>query len=142
MCRTWIETHPFAKRSKMVCLVVTRRALGQSTKGGNSALLKCWMGSWTLNAFPCSGEFWTLLLGCFDRSLHLDVFSSSVYDFFISFLDNLGFFRNNYLVDKYPNMNLDKVQIIHNFIVIQSSLLFLCMHPYFKHWLSTNHKII
>ena len=62
--------------------------------------------------------------------------------FFFSFLDNSGFFRNNYLVDKYPKINLDKVQIIHNFIVIQSSFLFLCMHPYFKHWLSTNHKII
>ena len=55
------------------------------------------------------------------RSPHLDVFSSLVYDFFISFLD------------KYTKINLDKVQIIHNFIVIQSSLLFLCMHPYFKH---------
>ena len=53
--------------------------------------------------------------------------------FFISFLDNSGFFRNNYLVDKYPKINLDKIQIIYNFIVIQSSLLFLCMHPYFKH---------
>ena len=52
---------------------------------------------------------------------------------YISFLDNLGFFKNNYLVDKYPKINLDKVQIIHNFIVIQSSILFLCMHPYFKH---------
>ena len=65
--------------------------------------------------------------------LHLDMFSSLVYDFFISFLDNSGFFRNNYLVDKYNKINLDKINIIHNFIVIQSSLLFLCMHPYFKH---------
>ena len=52
---------------------------------------------------------------------------------FISFLDNSGFFRNNYLVDKYPKINLDKVQIIHNFIVIQSSLLFLYMQFDFKH---------
>ena len=40
---------------------------------------------------------------------------------------------NNYLVDKSLKINLDKVQIIHNFIVIQSSFLFLCMRPYFKH---------
>ena len=52
---------------------------------------------------------------------------------FISIIDNLGFFKNNYLVDKYPKINLDKVHIIHNFIVIQSSLLFLCMQSYFKH---------
>ena len=132
--------HPFAKRLKKVCLIVTRRPLGQSPKGGNLALLesrstlqKCRIGSWTPNVLLYSGAFWILLLGFFDCSLHLDVFSSSVYDFFISFLDNLGFFRNNYLVDKYPKINFDKVQIIHNFIVIQSSLLFLCMHPYFKH---------
>ena len=43
------------------------------------------------------------------RSPHLDVFSSLVYDFFISFLDNSSFFRNNYLVDKYPKINLDKI---------------------------------
>ena len=53
--------------------------------------------------------------------------------FFISFLDNSGFSKNNYLEDKYLKINLDKVQIIHSFIVIQSSLLFPCMHPYFKH---------
>ena len=47
-----------------------------------------------------------------------------------------GYFRlvkKNYLVDKYPKTNLYKVQIIHNFIVIQSSILFLCMQSYFKH---------
>ena len=53
--------------------------------------------------------------------------------FFISFLDNFGFFKKNYLIDKYLKINFDKIQIIHNFIVIRSSLLFLCMHPYFKH---------
>ena len=52
---------------------------------------------------------------------------------FISFLDNSSFFKSNYLVDKYPKINLNKVQIIHNFIVIQSPILFLCIHPYFKH---------
>ena len=79
----------------------------------------------------CFGLFFQ---GFLIRSLHIDVFSSLVYDFFfISFLDNSGFCRNNYLVDKYPKINLDKVQIFHNFTVIQSTLLFLCMHPYFKH---------
>ena len=57
-------------------------------------------------------------------------------------MDNSGIFRNNYLVDKYPKINLDKIQIIHNFIIIQSSLIFPCMQSYFKHELSTNHKII
>ena len=141
MCRTQIRTHPFAKRSKRVCLIVTPRALGQSPKGGNLALLKChsalqkcWMGSWTTNILPCSSVFWALLLGFFDPVLAPRcVFILSLWFFFISFLDNSGFFRNNYLIDKYPKINLDKVQIIHNFIVIQSSLLFLCMHPYFKH---------
>ena len=133
----------------MVFLIVTRRLLGQSPKGENlaflecrSALQKCRIGSWTLNALLCSNVVWTSLLGFFDRSLHLDTFSSSIYIFFISFLDNSGFFRNNYLVDKYTKINLDKIQIIHNFIVIKSSILFLYMHPYFKHYLSINHKII
>ena len=53
--------------------------------------------------------------------------------FFISFLDNSSFFKNNYLVDKSLKINLDNIQIIPNFVVIQSSILFLCMHPYFKH---------
>ena len=52
---------------------------------------------------------------------------------FISFMDNSGLFKNNYLVDKYTEINLDKVQIIHNFIVIQSSILSPCMQSYFKH---------
>ena len=140
MCRTRIGTQSFAKRSKKVCLIVTQRALGQSPKGGNLALLKCHsalqkcqMGSWTPNVLSYLGAFWTLLLGFFDPvPTPRRVFILSLW-FFISFLDNSGFFRNNYLVDKYPKINFDKVQIIHNFIVIQSSILFLCMHPYFKH---------
>ena len=78
----------------------------------------------------CSSAIWSLL---FNRSLYLDVFSISVYNFLVSFLDNSGFFKSNYLEDKYFKINLDKVQIIHSFIVIQSSILFSCMHPYFKH---------
>ena len=122
------------KRSKIVCLIITQRSLGQIPHDGRLALLKCRIGSWMLNALPCSGAIWTLLLGFFYRSLYLDMFSSSVYDFFISFLDNSDFLRiiilNNYLVDKSLKINLNKVPIIHNFIVIQSSLLFLCMHLY------------
>ena len=133
--------HPLAKRLKMVCLIVTWRPLGQSTTKGNWALLecrlalqKCQIGLWRLNPLSCSGAIWSLLLGFFGRSLYLVVFPTSVYDFFyISFLDNSGFFNNNYLVDKSLKINLDNVQIIPNFVVIQSSILFLCMHPYFKH---------
>ena len=129
-----IRTHPSTKRSKRVCLIVTLRELGQSPKGENSALQKCRMV--LLDAehtfvFGCvldslSRVFWS---GPASRR----VFILSLRFFFISFLYNSGFFKNNYLVDKYPKINLDKVQIIHNFIIIQSSLLFLCMHPYFKH---------
>ena len=48
-------------------------------------------------------------------------------------MDNSGLFSNNYLVDNYSKINLDKVQIIHNFIIIQLSPLFLCKQPYFEH---------
>ena len=130
-----------------MCIIVTRRPLSQSPHDGNSALLeccsafpmchstlqKCRIGSWRPNTLSCSGAIWSLLLGFFGRSLYLDVFLTSVYDFFISFLDNSGFFKNNYLLDKSLKINLDNVQIIPNFVIIQSSILFLCMHPYFKH---------
>ena len=130
-----IRTHPSTKRSKMVCLIVTRRELGQSRKGSHPALLKCCSALQKCRRVLLDAER-SFVFGCvldslfrvfLTQSLYLDVFSSLVYDFFfkIFFLDNLGFFRNNYLVDKYPKINLDKVQIIHNFIVIQSSLLFL-----------------
>ena len=133
--------HPLAKRLKMVCLIVTWRPLGQSPPKQNSALLecrlalqKCRIGLMAPNILLCSGAIWTPFLGFFGQSLYLDMFSSSVYDFFlISFLDNSGFFKKNYLVNKYFIINLDKFQVIHNFIVIQSPFLFLCMHPYFKH---------
>ena len=144
-----IRTYPSAKRSKNVCFIVTRRAFGQSPKGGNSAILKCRsalqkcrIGTWMPNALPCSGAIWILLLGFFGRKfVPRRIFILRLW-FFISFLDNSNFFKNNYLVDKSLKINLDKVQIIHNFIVIQSSILFPCMHPYFKHLLWTNHKII
>ena len=140
MIRVWIQTHPLAKRLKRACIIVTRRLLGQSPTKGNSALLecrsalqKCWIGSWRPNVLSCSGAIWSLFLGFFGWSLYLDVFSTSVYDFLVSFLDNSSFFKSNYFEDKYLKINLDKVQIIYSFIVIQSSILFSCMHPYFKH---------
>ena len=144
MIRVWIRPHPFAKRSKRVCIIVTRRPLGQSPTKGNSALLeccsalqKCRIGSWMPNALPCLGAIWTLLLVFLGQSLYLDVFSTSVYDFLSLFWIIQAFLRtiilNKYLVDKSLKINLDKVQIIHNFVVIQSFFLFLCMHPYFKH---------
>ena len=146
--RVSVQLHPVAKRSKRVCIIAIRRPLGQSRHDGNLALLechlalqmchsalqKCRIGSWRLNALSCSGAIWFLLLGFLDRSLYLDAFSTSDYDFFfITFLDNSVFFKNNYLVDKSLKINLDSVQIIPNFVVIQSSILFLCMHPYFKY---------
>ena len=132
-----------SKKSKRVGLISIQESLGQASSLCQSALEKCRLalGKCRSTLFMC--QRMALLgvkpvfdfLGFFDQSLHLDAFSSSVYNFFIFiFLNNLGFFRNNYLIDKYPKISLDKVHIIHNFIVIQSSLLFLCMHPYFKHY--------
>ena len=124
----------------MVCIIVTRRLLSQNPTKGNSALLecrltlqKCRIGSWRPSTLSFSGAIWSLFLGFFGWSLYLDVFSTSVYDFLVSFLDNSSFFKSNYFEDKYLKINLDKVQIIRSFIIIQSSLLFLCMHPYFKY---------
>ena len=87
-----------------------------ATRHSKSAI-RC---SWMPNILPCAGAFWTLFLGFFDPVLvSRRVFILSLWFFFlISLLDSSGFFRNNYLVDKYPKINLDKVQIIHNFIVI------------------------
>ena len=143
MIRVWIRLHPFAKISKRVCIIVTRRPLGQSLHDGNSALQmcysklqKCWIGFWRPNALSCSGAIWSLLLGFFGWSLYLDMFSTSIYDFFFFwslFWIIQAFLKSNYLEDKYLKINLDKVQIIRSFIIIQSSLLFLCMHPYFKY---------
>ena len=128
------------RRSKRVYIIITQRKFGQSPNHENSALLeccsalqKCQIGFWRPNALLCSGVIWYFLLGFFGQSLYLDVFSTSVLWFFISFLDNSSFFKNNYLVDKSLKINLDNIQIIPNFVVIQSSILFLCMHPYFKH---------
>ena len=57
---------------KKLCLIITRRPLGQSPKYGNSALLECHsalqncrIGLWTPNTLSCSGAIWTPLLGFF-----------------------------------------------------------------------------
>ena len=88
------------KRSKRVCIIVTRRPLGQSLTKENSALLecrsalqKCRIDLWTPIVLLRSGAVWTPLLGFFDWSLYLDAFSSSVYDFSSLFLDNSGYLR-------------------------------------------------
>ena len=119
---------------------------GRRAKAHMMAIWQFWSAvpNWLLEAecalvFRChlvspSRVFWLVLVP--RRVFNLRLW------FFVSFLDNLGFSKSNYFEDKYLKINLDKVQIIHNFIVIQSSLLFLCMHPYFKHLLLTNHKII
>ena len=89
--------------------------------------------SWEPITLSCSGAFWTLFLGILKPDLALRRVFNPYSKIFISFLDNSGLFRNNYLVNKYLKINLDKVQIIHNFIVIQLSLLFLCKQSYFRH---------
>ena len=138
--RMRIRTYPSAKRSKKVCLIVTQRELSQSPKWGNSALLKCRSALQKCRIVLLDTKR-SFLFGCLLDSLSRVFFlfgpCTQTYFhpqsmIFISFLDNSGFFRNNYLVDRYPKINLNKVQIIHNFIIIQSSLLFLCMQSYFK----------
>ena len=51
------------------------------------------------------------------------IFILRLWFFFISFLDNSGFFKNNYLVDKYLKINLNKVQIIHARAEVQNSCI-------------------
>jgi len=57
----------------------------------------------------CLGAFETPFLGFLESGLaprHVFNLFSKI---FISFLDNLGLFNNDYLVDKYSKINLDKV---------------------------------
>ena len=72
----------------MVCLIITRKSLGQSPSHENSALLecslalqKCRIGLMASNTLSCLGAVRTPLLGFFVWSLYLDAFSSSIYDF-------------------------------------------------------------
>ena len=134
-----IGTRLFAKKLKRVCLIGTRRELGQSPKECNSALLKC-RSALQKCRMVLLGANRTFVFGCV-----LDPFLGflepvlalrrvfNLYSEIISFLDKSGIFKNNYLVDKYPKINFDKVQIIHNFIVIQLFILFLCKQSYFRH---------
>ena len=77
--------------------------------------------------------FWNPFLGFLEPGLAFSRVFNPYSNIFIYFLDNPNLFSNKYLIDKYSKINLDKVQIIHNFIVIQLSLLFLCKKSYFKH---------
>ena len=86
----------------------------------------------------CSGAFWTHFLGFLEPGLALGRVFNSYSKIFISFLDNSGCFRKNYLVDKYLKINLDKVQIIHNFIIIQLSFYSYASDPI----LDTNYQPI
>ena len=129
----------FREKIEKACFIVTQKALGQSPKGGNLALLKCRSALQKCRMVLLDAEH-TFVFGCvLDSPSMVFLFDPCTqtcfhpqFMIFISFLDNSGFFRNNYLVEKYPKINFDKVQIIHNFIVIQSSLFFLCMQSYFK----------
>ena len=141
----WIWTHPFVKRLKRVCLIITQRPLGPSPKGGNSVLLechsalqKCQIGYWTPNTLSCSCAFWTPFLGFLEPVLTPRCVFTRILRFLSIFLDNSGFFKNSYLVDKYPKINLDKVHIIHNFIFIQLSLYSYACNPI----LNTNYQPI
>ena len=77
-----------------------------------------------------SKVFWPVLVPRHIFTLYLWFF---VFFFWIiqAFLRTI--ILNNYLLDKSLKINLDNVQIIPNFVVIQSSISFLCMHPNFKH---------
>ena len=145
MIRVWIRTHPFAKRSKMMCFIVTRRPLGQSPHDGNSALLecrlalqKCWIGFWRLNTLSCSGAIWSLLLGFFGRSLYLDLFSSFVYDFLSPFWIIQAFLRTIILWINLLKQILIKLRL--------STILLLSNHPFYSYAcipiLNTNYQPI
>ena len=123
------------------CLIVTRRELGQSPKRANSTLLKCRSALQKFRLVPLGVEC-SLVFGCLFYYLfrvffyYLVLAPRRVFILSLWFLSLFwiiqAFFRSNYLVDKYPKINLDKVWIIHNFIFIQSSFLFLCRQSYFK----------
>ena len=92
-----------------------------------NSTLGCW------SRFRVRLHFGLLFLGFLEPVLALRRVFNPYSKIFIFFLDNSSLFRNNYLVNKYPKINFDKVQIIHNFIVIQLSFLFLCKQSYFRH---------
>ena len=81
----------------------------------------------------CSSAFWTSFLGFLKPGLALGRVFNPYSKIFNFFMDNSGLFTNNYLVDNYSKINLNKVQIIHNFIVIQLFSLFPYKQSYFRH---------
>ena len=91
-------------------------------------------GTLGCQSYFCVRVHFGLLFQVFSsQALHLDVFSIRILRFLTLFQIIQVFSKNNYLVDKYSKINLDKVQIIHNFIVIQLFPLFLCKQSYFRH---------
>ena len=123
----------FCKKSRKLCVLSSpekrrAKALIGAIRHSKSAEWYFWIR----NTFSCSGAFWTPFLGFLEPGLALRRVFNQYSKIFTFFLDNLGLFSNNYLVDKYSKINLDKVQIIHNFIVIKLFLLFLCKQSYFK----------
>ena len=136
----WIRSHSFAKKIEKGVPYRHPKVVGPKPKRGKLGPFRVSNGTpkvpnWLLDAertsmFEChlnslSRVSWPVLVP-------RRVFNIRLW-FFVPFLDNSSFFKNNYLVDKSLKINLDNVQIIPNFVVIQSSLLFLCMHSYFKH---------
>ena len=59
---------------------------------------------WTSNALSCSSAFWIPFLGFLEPGLALRRVSNPYSKIFTFFLDNLGLFSNNYLVDKYSKI--------------------------------------
>ena len=136
----WIRMCLSVKKLKRMCLIGTQRELGQSPKGCHSALWKCRSALQKCRMVLLDTKR-TFVLRCaldtFFRFSWAGLALRRVFNphskIFTSFLDNSGLFSNNYLVDKYSKINLGKVQIIHNFIVMQLSLLFLCKQSYSRH---------
>ena len=60
-------------------------------------------------ALSCLGVFCTPFLGFLELGLALKRVFNPYSKIFNSFLDNSGIFSNNYLVNKYSKINLNKV---------------------------------
>ena len=65
--------------------------------------------SWMSIILSCSDAFWTHFLGFLESRLALRRVFNPYSKIFNSFHDNSSLFSNNYLVDKYSKINLDKV---------------------------------
>ena len=64
---------------------------------------------WTPKVLSCLCVFWTPFLGFLEPGLTLRRVFNPYSKIFTSFQDNSGLFSNNYLVDKYSKINLDKI---------------------------------